>query len=299
MYRTAFSVSESFPWGTIVFVLPGLLFLAGGVAMLRFSRGNAPPWLTRIAEQLPNQRPVPKWFPIVFIGFATLWVVAAGGGLGATLLAYRGALASGEHHVVEGVVTDFDPTAYFGKKEESFVVDGVRFAYSDNRVTPAFNHTSSHGGPIREGLRVRIAYLARRSDNAILKLEIADEGTPAIADALEKSPERPLLPMTVFIPIWMALAAFTGWLLLINRNVTLKRRLFAPLTVGGGLLFMAFVAQLGTAPWFVYLGIALVSIANLRTTGFCGVCGRTLRAPQLWSRPGACPQCTGDPSPHA
>jgi hypothetical protein len=52
---------------------------------------------------------------------------------------------------------------------ERFTVNGVEFSQSDYVVTCGFNDTASHGGPIREGLQVRIHYV----DNAILKLEIA------------------------------------------------------------------------------------------------------------------------------
>jgi hypothetical protein len=48
-------------------------------------------------------------------------------------------------------------------------VHGVRFQYSDYVITAGFNNTSSHGGPIREGLPVRIWYL----DGEILRLDIA------------------------------------------------------------------------------------------------------------------------------
>ena len=159
------------------------------------------------------------------------------------------------------------------------------------------NHTRSHGGPISEGLRVRIAYVHRGSGNAILKLEIADGGSPANAGAARESAlKRPAIPMAVFLPLWIALSAFSFWLLLISRNAALKRRLFAPLMIGGMILFMAFVAQLGFVPWFAYAWIALIGIANLRSTGFCDGCGRTLHAPNFWSRPGACRHCAGRPA---
>jgi hypothetical protein len=55
-----------------------------------------------------------------------------------------------------------------GHKMESFTVNGVKFEYSDFVVTPGFNNATSHGGPIREGLPVRISHI----DNTILKLEV-------------------------------------------------------------------------------------------------------------------------------
>lgn len=73
--------------------------------------------------------------------------------------------------VVEGVVEKFVPMPHAGRSHESFWVNGVRFSYSDYEITPAFNNTASHGGPIYEGLPIRISYVG----NKILKLEVASE----------------------------------------------------------------------------------------------------------------------------
>ena len=64
---------------------------------------------------------------------------------------------------------------YEGHATEHFVVNGVRFEYSDFEVTSGFNNTSSHGGPVRQGLYVRIHYIERNSKNVILKLEIKEK----------------------------------------------------------------------------------------------------------------------------
>ncbi|MGH9970245.1 MAG: hypothetical protein ACREBG_20950 [Pyrinomonadaceae bacterium] len=56
-----------------------------------------------------------------------------------------------------------------GHADETFVVDGHRFSYSDYDETKGFNRTQSHGGPMREGLQVRITHV----DGSIVKLEIA------------------------------------------------------------------------------------------------------------------------------
>lgn len=81
----------------------------------------------------------------------------------------RQAYLNGDYQVVEGAVSNFHPMPYSGHQNESFSVNGVQFSYSDYVVSPCFNNTTSHGGPIGEGLRVRIAY----SGDCILKLEIA------------------------------------------------------------------------------------------------------------------------------
>lgn len=85
----------------------------------------------------------------------------------------------GDFAVVEGPVEDFKPMPYEGHRHESFEVRGVRFSYSDYELSPGFNNTTAHGGPIQEGLWVRIAYHDdpfRGTGRVILRLEIAGSG---------------------------------------------------------------------------------------------------------------------------
>jgi len=58
---------------------------------------------------------------------------------------------------------------YTGHKDESFVVAGKRFQYSDFEATSAFNNSKSHGGPIDDGLQVRLWYVGNR----IVKVAVA------------------------------------------------------------------------------------------------------------------------------
>lgn len=85
--------------------------------------------------------------------------------------ALRRALIEGRALTVEGRVEQFHPMPEGGHDEEHFTVAGKLFAYSDYEVMAGFNNTSSHGGPIRAGLRVRIRYIG----NSILTLETAEE----------------------------------------------------------------------------------------------------------------------------
>jgi hypothetical protein len=78
------------------------------------------------------------------------------------------ALREGRVSTIEGRVTDFVPMPYGGHPDEQFTVSGVRFSYSDYFNVPCFNNSSSHGGPIREGLWVRLSYRG----NCILKIEV-------------------------------------------------------------------------------------------------------------------------------
>jgi hypothetical protein len=108
------------------------------------------------------------WFPALYLGFAIFWTLTAFISTLGGYLHARETLLSGNAPYVEGVVQDFVPMPYSGHAMESFKVNGVPFSYSDYVVGNGFNNTSSHGGPIREGLHVRIWY----SGNDILKLQI-------------------------------------------------------------------------------------------------------------------------------
>lgn len=92
---------------------------------------------------------------------------------------WRRAYERGSYFTVEGVVQDFKPMPYEGHQDECFRVRNQQFCYSDYVVQPGFRQSASHGGPIREGLPVRIAYY----EGQILRLDIR-------ADSLPSSTER-------------------------------------------------------------------------------------------------------------
>ena len=70
----------------------------------------------------------------------------------------RDSYVKGDYSIAEGSVVNFHPMPYSGHQNERFSLNGVEFSYSTYVIVPCFNNTASHGGPIREGLRVRIAY---------------------------------------------------------------------------------------------------------------------------------------------
>ena len=80
----------------------------------------------------------------------------------------KDALRAGRVSVIEGTVEDFRPMLVPSNKDESFRVKGRVFRYSDYNLSSGFSTTVSHGGPIREGLTVRISYVSDK----IVKLEI-------------------------------------------------------------------------------------------------------------------------------
>lgn len=89
---------------------------------------------------------------------------------------YRAVIAgvrSGDVRVVEGVVSQFKP-AVLGRGSafhESFVVNGEKFEYSDNSAL-GFHYTRAVGGPIRDGLHIRVEYLSLRGQKIITRLDI-------------------------------------------------------------------------------------------------------------------------------
>jgi len=66
---------------------------------------------------------------------------------------------------------NFRPMPFEGHRNESFTIENEYFSYSDYVVTPCFNKSSSHGGPIRSDLPLRVSY----SGDCILKIELMDQ----------------------------------------------------------------------------------------------------------------------------
>jgi hypothetical protein len=162
-YVTVFDVSTAgfknwwFPCAGLLFVAVG--FLLPALMKSGFFRRTSPS--------------MERWFPRVFLWLAILWTSIASFVTGSD---YRHAVAAMRTHqtsVVEGAVTQFTAMPPSGHAMESFVVNGVKFELSDYSITAGFNHSSSHGGPVRPGMRVRIWHL----NGAILRLDIKKEAS--------------------------------------------------------------------------------------------------------------------------
>ena len=124
------------------------------------------------------------WF---FIIFASFWTLLAFGFMYSSYREYTAAYRTGQYSVVEGTVEDFHPMPYEGHQEECFRVQKERFCYSDYDLSkPGFNQSAAHGGPIRAGLPVHIAY----RDDRILRLEIRADSIPAEAQRAAHSREE-------------------------------------------------------------------------------------------------------------
>jgi hypothetical protein len=80
----------------------------------------------------------------------------------------RTALATHHFSIVEGRVANFAPASANGRRNESFIVNGKKFSYSQYVLTAGFNTVSAEGGPIHEGAYVRVSYVG----DEILRLEV-------------------------------------------------------------------------------------------------------------------------------
>jgi hypothetical protein len=80
------------------------------------------------------------------------------------------AVEAGRYQVIEGFVSNFAPQFGSGRKPESFTVSGIRFSYSQSDPSISFRWTFGNGGPIQDGMHVRIEYVGAR----IVRLEECD-----------------------------------------------------------------------------------------------------------------------------
>jgi hypothetical protein len=83
----------------------------------------------------------------------------------------------GEGRVVEGVVKEFRPVRSLWQRpsSESFVLDGTTIQYPLLSAGCGFHQTVAEGGPIREGMRVRLLEWKGK----ILRLEV-EEGAVTV-----------------------------------------------------------------------------------------------------------------------
>jgi hypothetical protein len=141
-------------------------FPAIGVAILVV--GLVGPHLRR-----KERRALGPWFAHLVAGFALCWVVGAFWTTYGGYRSMRNALRSGRFTVVEGRVRNFQPSDPGDHGDERWEVESggrvYRYAYVRSSLTPGFRKTSVHGGPVHEGLRVRVADV----DGCIARLEVA------------------------------------------------------------------------------------------------------------------------------
>lgn len=164
-YRVAFDIAEA-GYKSWSFPAFGLILVAVGVLLI-LTHDRWPALL--LSDWWAKHPRMSRGFTRVFFGFAVLWTVGSFAGTFFEYLSHKSARDNGQVQVVEGPVKNFIPMPASGHAMEKFCVRDRCFEYSDFVITAGFNNTASHGGPIREGLPVRVTYVG----SAIVKLEVA------------------------------------------------------------------------------------------------------------------------------
>lgn len=150
-YRTIFELGfSSFPWPSLV---QPLIFLGIGLIIIRFFKSKTPHLVVGVFVASMGS----LFFLISLVSFLP------------SFLKLRSAYVSGKSVVVEGVVQNFLLAPTLGPARESFSVNGISFSYNALDDTPCFHDAPLHGGPIREGLDVRIHYY----EGCIQRLEVS------------------------------------------------------------------------------------------------------------------------------
>jgi hypothetical protein len=177
-YNTVFEITQKpYEWRYSAF---GLIFVTIGVVFIvwgpQLDRLTARKWTGLSFWLKPRFAFKPQYLGWFFVIFASFWTLLAFASTYSSYRNCRDAYQTGRYSVVEGFVEDFQPMPYTGHQLECFKVQKDRFCYSDYVVSPAFNQSATHGGPIRAGLPVRIAYYEDNDSNLlILRLEIRAE----------------------------------------------------------------------------------------------------------------------------
>jgi hypothetical protein len=111
---------------------------------------------------------------IGFVLFSLFWFVTIAGTRYYSIRSSQKAFLNKEYLIVEGQVENYRPMPEQGHASEEFDVKNVHFKFSDYELgSLGYNNSASHGGVIKEGLYVRIAYMPIDFINPILRLEIS------------------------------------------------------------------------------------------------------------------------------
>lgn len=158
-YEVAFEI-EQHGLGVLWFPLVGFLF-AGGVFV-------GTEYFNRYVAVGPK-RFIPS-FRIGVVSFFLLWAVGAYFVVGPAQSKLRKSYAEGSFNIVEGIVDSFNsnPRDRDDNEMESFRVHDQFFEYNYFELSPSFKHTAYHGGPLEEGMQVRVTYIG----DVIVKLEV-------------------------------------------------------------------------------------------------------------------------------
>lgn len=132
----------------------GLIFFLIGLALMAINRFRKMRVVPAISSRAGQPAPYLPW---LFMGFALLW---SGFAFASTFNDYRElreALNHGRCQMIEGSIEHLHTgSGERGDTDDWFDIHGSRFSYSDNITVPGFGQTQARGGPLKEGMRIRI-----------------------------------------------------------------------------------------------------------------------------------------------
>ncbi len=176
-YKTFFDVENlDFSWSqfNIRIILLVVSIVAYNIVKRKKQQPISPPsYQKSITQQIfsPSLQDTLK-LAIAFFGFFLVF------GIGISLYdmyKVKDAIKTGKVKIVTGKVSNYqleqNPSGKIGT--ESFYVEDIKFEYSDSETMYRFHQTSLNGGPVHEGMKVRIHYFGMPP--VILKLELSEE----------------------------------------------------------------------------------------------------------------------------
>lgn len=118
----------------------------------------------------------------IMASFAALWCGLAWYSITSQYSAFLKAWSEGKALKAEGLVEQFNTSnrgGTHGRGVEKFRVGDTWFRYQTALLTAGFNQTQAKGGPMREGLRVRIWYVSEptMSDEMVARMMRKDSWT--------------------------------------------------------------------------------------------------------------------------
>lgn len=160
-YEVAFEIKQH-GLGVLWFPLMGLLMACFGYVFIGY--------VSKKSVATSFMRSFVGFFRMFFVSFSLLWAVGAYIAVGPSQSKLRKNYEEGVFQVVEGIVEDFNsnPSGRYDNEMESFRVNDQVFEYNYFEPSPGFKHTAYHGGPVKEGMQVRVSYVG----DVIVKLEV-------------------------------------------------------------------------------------------------------------------------------
>ena len=98
----------------------------------------------------------------------------------------------------------------------------------------------------------------------------------------------------IFFVIWVALGVAGFFLFYVSKNVQFKKRFFPWYVILAGVLFISFTLVMGFplgVLYFMVPAVALITFLNIKSTKFCGNCGRTVINQMWFTKVEYCEKC--------